>query len=212
MPAAFMLAVILPETKTDFGLKACTWLPPPVSHRTSLPFNLMTNTVIGIGTNAVVSPASARACLTSSMVALPKYLASCAFSQMPSYKAVTSASPTLYRRKPGLGSGVCALRTGAIGFCWLCIGAAGVCWLSAGATMAKLLSRPSAAPATAADRIKSRRDVGIFQSPHEIPPERPPDRRRPGRNSPTIPLMSQSRQYGDFMATVVNTKLKRRNI
>src|SRR5260221_5754910 len=161
-----MLAIILPETKTEFGLKACTWLPPPASHRTSLPCNLMTNTVIGMGTNAVVSPASARACLISATVALLKHPGSCTFSQMPSYKAVISASPTLYRRNPGFGSGVCALRTGAVGLCWLRIGAAGACWPSTGATMAKLLSRPSAAPATAADKITSRRDViGISGPP-----------------------------------------------
>ncbi len=82
----------------DCGLKACTWLPPPTSHRTSLPFSLMMNTVIGIGTNAVVSPALAKACLISAVVALPKYFGSCAFCQMPSYKAVHSASPTLYRK------------------------------------------------------------------------------------------------------------------
>src|SRR5215472_11751675 len=150
IPAAFMLAVILPDTKTDFGLKACTWSPPPTSHRTSLPFNLTTYVVIGIGTNAVVSPAAAKACLTSATVALPKYLGSCAFSQMPSYRAVISASPTLYRRKPGLGSVVCCFFSGAF----------------SGAAMAKGLSKPSKAPATAADRIMSRRDVvGISVSP-----------------------------------------------
>ncbi|MBO0759101.1 MAG: hypothetical protein J2P54_24940, partial [Bradyrhizobiaceae bacterium] len=55
------------------------------------------------------------------------------------YMAVHSASPILYRKKPFVGSGVF--------------------WRRAGAAIAKLLSRPSAAPMTAADRITSRRDV-----------------------------------------------------
>src|SRR6267378_2624410 len=117
----------------------------------SLPLSLTTNTVIGIGTNAMLSPASARACLVSETVALLKNAASCVFSQIPSYTAVHSASPILYRRKPGLGSGVRAFRTGAVGLCWLRIGAAGACWLSTGA-----------------DRIRFRRDVVIISGPPEI--------------------------------------------
>src|SRR5262245_29514002 len=85
---------------------------------------------------------------------------------MPSYKAVTSAPPTLYRGKPGLGSGVCALRSG--GLFWLRTGVAGVCWLS-GATMARLLSRPSQAPVTAADIIRSRRDLVCILPPRNSP-------------------------------------------
>src|SRR4029077_6738573 len=138
-----MLAIILPETKTEVGLKACTWPPPPASQRMSLPLSLTTNTVMGIGTNAWVSPASASASFVSATVALLKNAGSFVFSQMPSYKAVISASPTLYRRKLGLGSGVFALRAGLIGLLWLGVGAGGVCSLSSGATIARLLSRPS---------------------------------------------------------------------
>src|SRR5215469_15260240 len=58
---------------------------------------------------------------------------------MPSYKAVHSAAPTLYRKKPRVGSGVRCPR--------------------AGAAMARLPSRPKAAAATAAFRTRSRRVV-----------------------------------------------------
>jgi hypothetical protein len=53
--------------------------------KNELPLSLTTNTVIGIGTNAVVSPASATACLASATVALLKNAGSCCLSQMPSY-------------------------------------------------------------------------------------------------------------------------------
>src|SRR5258706_1540089 len=88
--------------------------------------------------------------------------------------AVHSVSPTLYRRKLGFGSGVFAFRTGAGGLCWLRTGGAGVCWLSAGATTAKLLSRPNADAATAADRITSRREVVGISGPPEISRKKPP--------------------------------------
>src|SRR5215831_15815627 len=101
---------------------------------------------------------------------------------MPSYNAVISASPTLYRRKPGFGSGVFGFRT--VGLCWLRIGIAGVCGLSVGPTRARLLSRPSTAPATAADRITSRRDVVRILAPLERPTEQSPDSRNRKKITP----------------------------
>src|SRR5262249_37634711 len=129
MPAAFMLAVILPAV-------GCHCPPVPLSQRTVLLPVLTTITVTGIETKSAGNPAFTIAALTSSTEALAMNGGLGGVSQEAAESGVTSAGPAL--------EGTEAL------------GGLGVFRAKAGETASRALS-PSAA-AMAVETTKSRRD------------------------------------------------------